>query len=302
MASFTEKVKHLGRVRKALRRAWGEAPRPTVTHPVAHLVRTILAEEATPQAVDAAMQRITAHFVDRNDLRVSRPREIREVLGPDFPRAGAKARAIPRVLDQVFKWHNSMVWDFLENMGKVETRAFFEKLEEVRPFVAATIARDCAGAHTFPVDRDVARVLVRLGLVDESESETDMQAFLERAVKSEQALELHAHLKRLAAEACVPGDPLCPSCPLKNMCPTGAEVLAAIKRKKARKAKKAASRKKSSGKKAARKSSRKSSKKTAKKTKTRAPRKSAKAKPRTGAKKKKTARRKTKTRTRRKRS
>jgi len=289
MTSFTDKVKHLERVRKALRRAWGEVRRPIVTHPVAHLVRTILAEEATPQAVDAAMDRIDRHFVDWNDLRVSRPKEIREVLGPDFPRAGAKARAIPRILDQVFKWHNSMVWDFLETMGKVETRAFFEKLEEVRPFVAATIARDCAGAHAFPVDRDVARVLMRLGLVDESESEAAMQAFLERAVKSEHAFELHAHLKRLAAEVCVLGDPLCPSCSLKPMCPAGAEVLAALKRKKARKTKKAASRKKAPAKPS--KKTEAKAKKAAGKTKTRAPRKSAKAKPRTGAKKKKTARR-----------
>jgi len=294
MAPFADKAKHLERVRKVLRRALGEAPRPAVTHPVEHLVRTILSEEATPEAVDRAIERITVHFVDWNDLRVSRPREIREVLGPEFPRAGHKARALPRILDQVFKWHNSMVWDFLEPMGKVETRTFFEKLEEVRPFVAATMARDCAGAHAFPVDRDVARVLGRLGLVDvESDSEANMQAFLERAVKSDQAYELHAHLKRLAAEVCVPGEPLCPSCPLKATCPTGAEVLAALRRKKAKKPKKAAPRKKPAAKKSA-------GKKAAKKTRTRAPRKSAKARPRTGAKKKKAARRAS--RTRRKRS
>ncbi|MBL7140025.1 MAG: hypothetical protein ISS74_03870 [Planctomycetes bacterium] len=295
MVTFTDKVKHLERVRRALRRAYGEAPQRPVTHPVEHLVRTILSEEATAEAVDRAMERIARCFADWNDLRVSRPREIREMLGPEFPRAGHKARVIPRVLDQVFKWHNSMVWDFLEPMGKVETRAFFEKLEEVRPFVAATMARDCASAHAFPVDRDVARVLGRLGLVDvESESESDMQAFLERAVKSDHAYELHAHVKRLAADVCVPGEPLCSTCPLKKMCPTVAEVLARRReRKKAKKPKKAAPRKKPAAKESAGKSA-------GKKTKTSAPRKSAKAKPRTGAKKKKTARRAS--RTRRKRS
>jgi endonuclease III len=69
-------------------------------------------------------------------------------------------------LDQVFHQHNSMVWDFLETMGKVEARAHFEKMEEVRPFVAATMARDCVGAHAFPVDSDVARVLGRLAILD----------------------------------------------------------------------------------------------------------------------------------------
>jgi len=233
METFTEKAERLERIRRALKGKYGEMVRPPVTHPVEHAVRTILAEEADRADVEAALERIRDHFFDYNDLRVSRPREIREVLGEDFPRASYKARVIPRLLDQVFKRHNSMVWDFLEGMGKTKTREFFEALEEVRPFVAATMARDCAGAHAFPVDRDVGRVLGRLGLVDiETDSEAQMQAFLERAVKSDQAWELHALLKRLAEDLCLVGEPTCGACPLKEMCPTAEQRTARRERKK----------------------------------------------------------------------
>jgi len=238
METFTEKTKRLERIRRSLKRAYGEVERPPVTHPVEHAVRTVLSEEATREEVEAAMERIREHFVDFNDLRVSRPREIREVLGEAFPRASHKARVIPRLLDQVFKRHNSMVWDFLETMGKIEARQFFEQLEEVRPFVAATMARDCVEAHAFPVDCDVGRVLGRLGLVDtETDSEADMQAFLERAVKSDRAWELHAFIKRLAETTCVVGEPQCAKCPLRRTCPTAEEMAArrARKRKAAKK-------------------------------------------------------------------
>ncbi len=221
MPTFTDKVKRLERIRLALRRRYGDEPRAPVTHPVEHAVRTILGEEATSDAVEKAVEGLRRHFIDWNDLRVSRPREIREVLGATFPRGGYKARVIPRLLDQVFKQHNSMVWDFLESMGKVETRTYFEKLEEVRPFVAATIARDCIGAHAFPVDNDVARVLGRLAIVDPAaQSEADMQALLERAVKSDHAFELHRLIKRLAEQLCVVGTPLCGKCPLRRTCPS----------------------------------------------------------------------------------
>ena len=87
--------------------------------------------------------------------------------------------------------------------------------------VAATIARDCAGAHAFPVDRDIARVLGRLGVLDpEAASETQMQAFLERAVKSTRAYETHYLVKRLAEDLCLPETPVCSQCPLSKKCPS----------------------------------------------------------------------------------
>jgi len=234
MTTFSEKARRLDRARQHLKRRYGEAPKLMLTHPVEHVLRAILSEEATASQVEQAMRRLREQFVDWNDLRVSRPRKIREALGPDFPGVGHKARVIPRLLDQVFKRHNSMVWDFMEGMGKVATRAFFESLEEVRPFLAATIARDATGAHTFPVDRDIARVLGRLGIVDpESASETRMQAFLERAVKSPRAYETHYLVKRLAEDLCLPETPVCSQCPLRKKCPSA--VLGPKRRRAGRK-------------------------------------------------------------------
>jgi endonuclease III len=220
MPTFTNKLKAIERVRQHLRRRHGEAPKVAVTHPVEHAIRAILSEEATAAEVDAALDRLRKHFVDMNDLRVSRPREIRDVLGPNFPRSSHKARVIPRLLDQVFHLHNSMVWDFLESMGKVQARAYFEKLEDVRPFLAAVLARDCVGAHAIPVDNDISRVLGRLGIVDPTkESEVEMQTFLERAVKANRAYEFHWLIKRQAEEFCLAGDsPLCVKCILKTTC------------------------------------------------------------------------------------
>jgi endonuclease III len=221
MARFANKVRRLEKVRLMLRRRYGQPPAVAVTHPVEHALRAILSEEAAGEQVEQAVGRIRRHFVDLNDLRVSRPREIREVLGANFPRSGQKARVMPRLLDQVFKRFNSMVWDFLHDMGKVEARAFFEKLEDVRPFVAAVMARDCTGAHAFPVDADVARALGRLGILDpSSQSEAQMQAFLERAVKANRAYEVHWAVKRLAEDHCTAPASVCVGCAVFKVCPS----------------------------------------------------------------------------------
>ena len=133
-----------------------------------------------------------------------------------------------------------MVWDFVEAMGKVETRAYFEKLEEVRPFVAAVIARDCAGAHAFPVDGDVARVLSRVGVVDSADlSEREMQAFLERAIKANRIYELHWLIKRLGEASCLVESPRCTECLLIAVCPSAVK---APREKSAKRKKKPAAR------------------------------------------------------------
>jgi endonuclease-3 len=253
MSHFTEKVRRLEGARLALRRRYGEPPRLAVTHPVEHALRAILAEETTAQEAEKALDRLHEHFVDLNDLRVSRPREIREVLGQDFPRSSHKARVIPRLLDQIFKQHNSMVWDFIEAMGKVETRAYFGKLEEVRPFVAAVIARDCAGAHAFPVDSDVARVLSRIGVVDSADlSEREMQAFLERAIKANRVYELHWLIKRLGEASCLVESPRCTECLLIAVCPSAVKAprVKSAKRKKKPAARRAPARRAAKSKKA----------------------------------------------------
>lgn len=273
MATFTEKARRLTRVCRVLKRHYGEPIRSPVTHPVEHVVRTILSEEASSEQVEKAMERFRRHFVDWNDLRVSRPREVREVLGSDYPGAAEKARVIPRLLDQVFKRHNSMVWDFLEEMGKLEGRAYFEALEEVRPFVAATIARDFLDAHAFPADRDVARVLGRLGILEpDSESEAQMQSVLERAVKSPHAWEAHWLVKRLAEDFDrLPADlrkelnRICPEADLKP--PKPAPKKAKKSKKKARKkTKKKAKKKKRSGSKRKKKAKGKSAKRKRRKS------------------------------------
>jgi endonuclease III len=221
MTNFADKVRRLERLRQLLRRRYGDPPNLSITHPVEHALVAVLAEETAERQARQALDRLHEHFVDLNDLRVSRPREIREALGHNFPRSGQKARVIPRLLDQVFKYHNSMVWDFLEPMGKTEVRGFFEKLEDVRPFVAAVLARDCAGAHAFPVDNDIARVLGRLNVLDpSSQTETEMQAVLERAVKANRAYEVHWLVRRLAEDVCFVESPHCPDCLLKTSCPS----------------------------------------------------------------------------------
>ncbi|MDP6381493.1 MAG: hypothetical protein QF662_09130, partial [Phycisphaerae bacterium] len=253
--TFTQKANLLRQLHRLLKKRYGAREFHKPIHPVEHAVAAILWEQATSEQVEAAMNRLRRAFVDWNEVRVSRPREIREVLG-SLPRAASKAEQIPLILHEVFMQHHSMCWsEFLEKMGKRQMREFFEKIPGLRHYVAATIARDFAGAHAFPIDLDLHRVLVRLGILAPEISEPEAQAFMERAVKNAHTYELHALLKHLAETLCKSNRPKCSRCPLRAKCPSmvvekkrkrkaPAKARKVVKKKTAKKAVKKAAKKK----------------------------------------------------------
>jgi endonuclease-3 len=227
MSSFSERSAGLRKVYRALRKAYGkQVPEPA--DDMAHeLLRFILMEEADEASVDKAMKRISQDFVDLNEVRVSFPREIAEVM-PEVSNAEQKASRVTRLFNSIFLRHNTMTWDFLRTMGVREVRQLFEKLDGGGEVLAAAAVL-LSGGHAVPADADVARTLSRLGLTAKGEDTAGLQAFLERAVARDEGYETWALLHRLGESACLPDKPQCAKCPVRTMCPTGAEALAVKK-------------------------------------------------------------------------
>jgi len=82
----------------------------------------------------------------------------------------------------------------------------------------------------FPVDRHVFRVAQRLDLARaKTPDETDRQ--LRKVLPKKQWIPLHLQLVFLGRQWCRPR-PLCESCPLLELCPTGAKNVEATKKTK----------------------------------------------------------------------
>ena len=68
---------------RKLKREYGKVKKPDYSEPVGALVYGIISEHMSQSWSQGAYKRILDHFVDFNDLRVSRSGEIVEVLGDD---------------------------------------------------------------------------------------------------------------------------------------------------------------------------------------------------------------------------
>jgi len=224
MSSFAERQAGLQKAVRLLRKKFGKQQIEPAEDVALHLLRFLLLEESSQAAVDEAMSRIPAGFVDLNELRVSFPHEIAEVV-PGVSHIQRKASRITQLFNAMFLKHNTMTWDFLRSYNIRDLRQYFEKIDGGDAVLGAAAVMLMSSGHAIPADSDVRRTLGRLGLTEHGEDVAALQSFLERAVSKEQGYETWALLHRLAESVCLVGEPACAKCVLHAICPTGIERL-----------------------------------------------------------------------------
>ena len=181
-----------------LQRSGGQAAEPEIQDVTAELILACLSEYNPENKARAALNKLRNHFVDFNELRVSRSAEVIEVIGKNFQEARPTAERILQVLRQAFTKMNSMDLESMYQMGKREAKTFFESLEGITPYVVSRVMMRGLDGHSFPVHEPMLKML-RAEEVVNSKAETDeVQGFLERQITSARIHKVYALLRRHA--------------------------------------------------------------------------------------------------------
>ena len=160
------------------------------------LVFATLEENATSTRANRGLAKISSHFVDFNDLRVSPPSEIEQTLGVSYPEAERRADRIIETLNRVFNRHHALDLEFVWKMGKRDLRIYFERLH-ASPYVISRMLQ-MAHVHVIPVDSLVQTACVKLGLADPDAKKQTVRGFLERHVPAGSGPAVFAHLRQHA--------------------------------------------------------------------------------------------------------
>jgi endonuclease III len=181
------------------------------------VVYGICHENTTRENANQALSRFKDEFFDWNEVRVSDVDEIRESLA-GIPDAEERARRIRRFLRQLF---NRTYGFNLDGLTKKPLKEALKVLQTYEAFssdyVTATVIQQALGGHAIPVDKDTHRALERLGITEASIS--DLRAVIERAVPKNRGAEFLDLIEDLANDTCVEGQPDCPRCDLRKICP-----------------------------------------------------------------------------------
>jgi len=188
------------------------------THdPFRILVVTILSQNCTDVAALRAYDRLDDRVgVTVDQLRKARVRTIENAIHV----AGLhkqKARALKQLSAMIDEQHSGSFTSMLEGSFE-EVRERLQELPNVGP-KTADVLLSILGEPTISIDTHVDRVSKRLGLAPNKGKYEIIRASLMTAFLGEQYRVVPMYFMALGRKLCRARRPLCPKCPINNLCP-----------------------------------------------------------------------------------
>lgn len=180
----------------------GEDPPPR--DPVAQLIVSFLQWDATRGQAEDAFVSLMAAMIDVNDLRVSHPHELVQIIGEDYPNATLRMVRLRESLHEVYAREHDIQMHSISGKGKKEQRAYLDTLPGITPYIAAHVTLLSFGGHAMPIDDKLCALLISEECLDEGTTPEEAEAYLVRQVKAGEALEAHLALQAWADKRKLP--------------------------------------------------------------------------------------------------
>lgn len=170
------------------------------------LVYAVLFEHLITDEVNVIVSLMRKHFVDWNDLRVSRLEEVLDVLSPiDVPLETKKKVSLQLInsLNSLFKKYDRISFEDIEELGKRQAYQELEILKFFTPFVVNFLMLNFKGSHALPLNSLMAAYAKKAGIVHPDSTETEIGAFFERQIPVDDIYNFYLLLRQMAESPAV---------------------------------------------------------------------------------------------------
>jgi endonuclease-3 len=215
------KVQFLNEIHTLLKKRYKPKPERSARLSVLEaVVYAVCHEGTTREQANQALSRFKDGFFDWNEVRVSTIEEVQSALA-GLPDSEPRAQRIRRFLRQLFEKTYGFTLEALTKKPLKESQKALSEYEAfTSDYVEASVTQQSLGGHAIPVDAPARRVLERLGVADPETETLALRSLLERAVPKNRGAEFVDLIEDLAHDTCVEGEPDCPRCDLRKICPT----------------------------------------------------------------------------------
>ena len=185
----------------SLKRKSTKQPMPKYGDPIETIVYAMVSE-AMPEAMGGRFyRRMMKHFVDINDLRVSRREEILDVFRDSSAECEKSAASITRTLNAVFTKTNGMTLAGLTQDGKRQAHKELSEIEGITPFAVSYCFLTALGGHAIPLNAKMIDYLMAGELVHPKATDAEITGFLERQIGAADAYDFYLLLRNEAEQA-----------------------------------------------------------------------------------------------------
>jgi endonuclease III len=189
---YTDKVKKL---HQALKKAYGKVEPVDYDDPVDALVYAMMSEPITERKAQAAQKRFAEYFVDLNDLRVSRPEEIAEIVGQDNEAVRDMAAALSQALCSVFDKFHVVTLMELTKLGKRPAKQALEEIRGITPFAISYCLVTALKSHAIPLTPTMIDYLKSEEYVHPNATPEVIEGFLSKQIAAKDNYEFYFLLR-----------------------------------------------------------------------------------------------------------
>lgn len=188
-------AKKIVKLYREMKKTHGKTKKVEYEDPIEAIIFGVLCEYQSMPSARSSLRKINRHFVDLNDLRVSRPEELIEVLAIDGEEVKAIAEDMLASLNAIYSKFDGTSLMVLKELGKRQGRKELEDLEKISTFAISYCFLTALDGHAIPVSKSIADYLRVEELVHPKAKAHDIEGFLERQNKSDDAFEFFMLLK-----------------------------------------------------------------------------------------------------------
>lgn len=204
-------------IHETLMKVFGEPIWRNPLPAIDELVSTILSQNTNDVNRDRAFDALRAKFPTWEAVRDAKEKNVIEAIKP-AGLANQKGPRIQQVLRAITEERGALDLQFLADMPLEEARSWLTKFNGVGPKTAAIVLCFSLGKPAFPVDTHVYRVTGRIGLRPEKMTVEQAHPHLESVFPPETYYAAHLNIIRLGREVCNARKPMCPQCPIRELC------------------------------------------------------------------------------------
>lgn len=189
------------RLFNSLKRNSGTIKIPEFGEPLEAIVYALICEQVPEKTAERIFRHAMKHFVDLNDLRVSRREEILDVFGDKSEGLETSARLIPHVLNAVFEKTDRVSLDTLTQEGKRQAHKELTEIDGITPFAVSYCFLMALGGHAIPLNAKMVSYLHANELVYPNATDAEIAGFLERLIGASDAYTFYMLLRTEAEQA-----------------------------------------------------------------------------------------------------
>ena len=202
---------------RRLEAVYGKPPKMPRFEPMDELVSCILSQHTSDANSFPAFYRLKEKYPAWQKVVDAGPEKIAGVIR-NAGLANQKSKSIIAALKEIKSKNADYTLDNLKDLKPKEARKWLEELPGVGPKTASIVLCFSFGKDIVPVDTHVFRVAWRIGLVKKEIGEAKAHDALQKWVPKGLSYRLHMAFIAHGRAICKAPLPLCPECPISDLC------------------------------------------------------------------------------------